>query len=135
MGTLTALMNLSREALQADQTALNVTSSNVANQNTVGYTRQVVSWQTTDVVTLTGTTEGVAAADAGAGAEWGGSRGAGAGAEYFWDLIVVDFGGDDGAGVGDRLVLWDVCGAGRERFGYSYAAECAGVGEYVGGDV
>jgi len=61
MGTLTALMNLSREALQADQTALNVTSSNVANQNTVGYTRQVVSWQTTDVVTLTGTTEGVAA--------------------------------------------------------------------------
>lgn len=61
MGTLTALMNLSREALQADQTALNVTSSNVANQNTMGYTRQVVSWQTTDVVTLTGTTEGVAA--------------------------------------------------------------------------
>lgn len=58
MGTLTTLMNLSREALQADQTALSVTSSNVANQNTVGYTRQVVSWRTVDSVTLTGPATG-----------------------------------------------------------------------------
>ncbi len=49
-------MNLSYAALQADQAALNVTSNNVANQNTVGYTRQTVEWQTQDVVTLGGAT-------------------------------------------------------------------------------
>ena len=58
MGTLTSLMNLSREALMADQAALDVTASNVANQNTLGYTRQVVSWQSTDAVTLNGVTYG-----------------------------------------------------------------------------
>lgn len=56
MGTLTSLMNLSRQALMADQNALDVTSSNVANQNTPGYTRQVVSWQSADAVTLSGPT-------------------------------------------------------------------------------
>ncbi|MEO6909623.1 MAG: flagellar basal body protein, partial [Edaphobacter sp.] len=56
MGTLSALMNLSQEALMADQSALNVTAANVANQNTPGYTRQVVSWQQTDAVTLSGLT-------------------------------------------------------------------------------
>ncbi len=45
MGTLGSLLDLSRSALVADQTALNATSSNVANQNTVGYTRQVVNFQ------------------------------------------------------------------------------------------
>ncbi len=49
-------MDLSREALMADQAALNVTAGNVANQNTPGYTRQVVSWQQTDAVTLSGQT-------------------------------------------------------------------------------
>lgn len=42
----------------ADQTALDVTAANVANQNTPGYSRQVVSWQSTDVVTLNGVTYG-----------------------------------------------------------------------------
>jgi flagellar hook-associated protein 1 FlgK len=54
MGTLSSLMDLSREALMADQAALNVTATNVANQNTPGYTRQLVSWQQTDAVTLSG---------------------------------------------------------------------------------
>lgn len=49
-------MDLSREALMADQAALNVTAGNVANQNTPGYTRQVASWQQTDAVTLSGQT-------------------------------------------------------------------------------
>jgi flagellar hook-associated protein 1 len=48
-------MDLSREALMADQNALNVTANNVSNQNTPGYTREVVSWQPTDAVTLSGT--------------------------------------------------------------------------------
>lgn len=42
----------------ADQAALDITASNVANQNTPGYTRQVVSWQSTDAVTLNGVTYG-----------------------------------------------------------------------------
>jgi flagellar hook-associated protein 1 FlgK len=56
MGSLVALMNTSLSALQADQAALDATSNNVANQNTVGYTREVVQFQTNDVVTLNGST-------------------------------------------------------------------------------
>jgi flagellar hook-associated protein 1 FlgK len=52
MGTLSSLYDLSRGALEADQIALNTTANNVANQNTVGYTRQVVNWQAGVSVTL-----------------------------------------------------------------------------------
>ena len=52
MGSLSALMDISKTALQAEQTALDVTANNVANQNTVGYTREVVNFQTDDSVTL-----------------------------------------------------------------------------------
>ena len=52
MGTLTSLLDLSRSALVADQAALNATSNNVANQNTVGYTREVVNWQSGVSITL-----------------------------------------------------------------------------------
>ena len=55
MGSLSALFSLSRAALTADQAALNATASNVANQNTVGYTRKVVSFSGTDTVTLRST--------------------------------------------------------------------------------
>ena len=54
MGTLTSLMHSALTALQADQAALNVTANNVANQNTVGYTREVVQWQTNDSVVING---------------------------------------------------------------------------------
>jgi flagellar hook-associated protein 1 len=54
MGTLTSLMDMSQQALMADQTALNVTANNVSNQNTPGYTREVVNWQPVDAVTLNG---------------------------------------------------------------------------------
>ncbi len=54
MGTLTSLMDLAGQALLADQNALNVTANNVANQNTPGYTREVVSWHPADAVTLSG---------------------------------------------------------------------------------
>ena len=36
MGTLASLMDLARQSLMANQAALNVTSNNVANQNTPG---------------------------------------------------------------------------------------------------
>ena len=52
MGSLSALFDVSRGALAADQTALNATANNVANQNTAGYTREVVSYSAGDVVTL-----------------------------------------------------------------------------------
>jgi flagellar hook-associated protein 1 FlgK len=55
MGTLSSLMDLASQALMADQNALNITANNVANQNTPGYTREVVSWQPVDAVTLSGT--------------------------------------------------------------------------------
>jgi flagellar hook-associated protein 1 FlgK len=54
MGSLALLMNSSLSALKADQAALDATSNNVANQNTVGYTREVVNFQATDIVTLNG---------------------------------------------------------------------------------
>lgn len=54
MGTVTSLMDIARQALMANQEALNVTSNNVANQNTAGYTREVVSFQSVDEVTLSG---------------------------------------------------------------------------------
>jgi len=52
MGTLASLMDLARQSLMANQAAINATSNNVANQNTPGYTRQVVNWQTRDSVTI-----------------------------------------------------------------------------------
>jgi flagellar hook-associated protein 1 len=58
MGTLTSLINVSLGALQADQVALNVTANNVANQNTVGYTRETVNFQSADEVTINGVSEG-----------------------------------------------------------------------------
>ncbi len=56
MGALTSLMDIAQQALMADQNALNITSNNVANQNTPGYTDEAVSWQPGDAVTLNGQT-------------------------------------------------------------------------------
>ena len=54
MGTLIGLMGLTRSALDAEQKAIDVTSNNVANQNTAGYTRQVVQFSASDTVALNG---------------------------------------------------------------------------------
>ncbi len=56
MGTLTSLMDMSQQALMADQTALSITANNVSNQNTPGYTREVMNWQPVDSVTINGST-------------------------------------------------------------------------------
>jgi flagellar hook-associated protein 1 FlgK len=58
MGTITSVMDIAQQALLADQDALNVTANNVANQNTPGYTREVVTFQSVDAVTLSGSTVG-----------------------------------------------------------------------------
>ena len=54
MGSLMGLMSLTQSALDADQAAINVTSNNVANQNTAGYTRETVSFVANDAVSLSG---------------------------------------------------------------------------------
>jgi flagellar hook-associated protein 1 FlgK len=54
MGTLTTLLNLSQNALEANQAAIDITSNNVANANTPGYTEQVATWQENDTVLLSG---------------------------------------------------------------------------------
>jgi flagellar hook-associated protein 1 FlgK len=52
MGTLTALLNLSQNALEANQSAIDITSNNVANANTAGYTAEVATWKEGDTVSL-----------------------------------------------------------------------------------
>ena len=52
MSTLTALFDLSRSALSANQAALDITSNNVANQNTAGYTTETAAWSSGDTVSL-----------------------------------------------------------------------------------
>lgn len=59
MGTLNSALALAQQALMANQTALNITSNNVANQNTPGYTREVASWTENDTVTIGSTTLGM----------------------------------------------------------------------------
>ena len=52
MSTLMALFDLSRSALTANQAALDITSNNVANQNTAGYTTETAAWSSGDTVSL-----------------------------------------------------------------------------------
>ncbi len=52
--SLIGLLDLSTGALHADQTALNATANNVANQNTAGYTDEQVTWTPGVVVSLGG---------------------------------------------------------------------------------
>jgi len=58
MGSLTSLLDLSRNALANAQTAIDVTASNISNQNTVGYTRQVATFTENDTVTVSGYQQG-----------------------------------------------------------------------------
>jgi len=54
MGTLVSALNIANEALAADQSALNITANNVANQNTPGYTREVPNFTTQDTYLING---------------------------------------------------------------------------------
>jgi flagellar hook-associated protein 1 FlgK len=45
MGTLSASLNIATQALQAEQTAIQTTSNNIANVNTPGYSRQVANFE------------------------------------------------------------------------------------------
>ncbi|HEY5056782.1 MAG TPA: flagellar hook-associated protein FlgK [Acidobacteriaceae bacterium] len=52
MGTLTGLLYLSQNSLEANQAALDITSNNVANANTPGYSNEVATWHELDRVSL-----------------------------------------------------------------------------------
>ena len=54
MGTLASVLTIARLALAADQSAVNVTANNVANQNTPGYTREVSNFVAQDTYLLNG---------------------------------------------------------------------------------
>lgn len=54
MGSMSALMDISRSALNNAQTAINVTASNIANQGVAGYTRRVATFSTGDTVVIGG---------------------------------------------------------------------------------
>jgi flagellar hook-associated protein 1 FlgK len=57
MGTLASVLEVARQALEADQFALNTTANNVANENTAGYTREVTDFQSLDSVSIGNGTE------------------------------------------------------------------------------
>jgi len=54
MGTINSAFNIISGALDADQSALNIVSNNVANANTPGYTQQVPNWQENTPVEING---------------------------------------------------------------------------------
>lgn len=58
MATLNSALQIMTGALTADQSALDVTSNNVANANTPGYTREVPLFQANDSVTINGISYG-----------------------------------------------------------------------------
>jgi|ERR1035437_4949697 hypothetical protein len=54
MGTINAAFSVMSQALDADQSALNIVANNVANANTPGYTREVPNWQENDPFVVNG---------------------------------------------------------------------------------
>jgi len=54
MATLNIAFSITTGALDADQSALDVVSNNVANANTTGYTRQVANFEENDPITING---------------------------------------------------------------------------------
>jgi flagellar hook-associated protein 1 len=66
MGTISSAFSLISGALNADQAALNIVSSNVANANTPGYTREVPTWQENTPVMINGVAYGTGVTETGA---------------------------------------------------------------------
>jgi flagellar hook-associated protein 1 FlgK len=58
MATLSMAFDIASNALEADQSALNIVANNVANASTPGYTREVANWQENDPVTINGVSYG-----------------------------------------------------------------------------
>jgi flagellar hook-associated protein 1 FlgK len=66
MGTINAAFSVMSQALDADQSALNIVANNVANANTPGYTREVPNWQENDPFVVNGVSYGSGVTETGA---------------------------------------------------------------------
>ena len=65
MATINSALGIVTSALEADQSALNITANNVANANTTGYTREVPNWSESVPVTLNGVAYGSGVTESG----------------------------------------------------------------------
>jgi len=66
MGTISSAFSMMTQALDAEQSALNVVSNNVANANTTGYTRQTPNFSENSPVTIGATSYGTGVTETGA---------------------------------------------------------------------
>jgi flagellar hook-associated protein 1 FlgK len=66
MGTISSAFNIMSGALDADQSALSIVASNVANANTPGYTEETANFQENSPVTINGLTYGAGVTETGA---------------------------------------------------------------------
>jgi len=65
MGTISTAFNITRGALEADQSALNIVANNVANASTTGYTREIPNWQENPPAVINGTVNGTGVTETG----------------------------------------------------------------------
>jgi len=65
MATISSALNVIASALDADQSALNIVSNNVANANTPGYTREVANWSENAPITISGVAYGTGVTETG----------------------------------------------------------------------
>jgi flagellar hook-associated protein 1 len=66
MGTINAAFSITAQALDADQSALNVVANNVANANTPGYTTENPDWQQNSPIDINGALIGQGSTETGA---------------------------------------------------------------------
>jgi flagellar hook-associated protein 1 FlgK len=66
MGTINSAFDIMSNALDADQSALNVTANNVANANTPGYTVETPDWQLNSPIEINGVSIGQGVSGTGA---------------------------------------------------------------------
>jgi flagellar hook-associated protein 1 FlgK len=66
MGTINSAFSILSQALNADQSALNIVANNVANANTTGYTKETPNWQENQPVEINGVFLGTGVTETGA---------------------------------------------------------------------
>jgi flagellar hook-associated protein 1 FlgK len=66
VGTISSAFSLISQALDADQSGLNVVANNVANANTTGYTEEKPNWQENDPIEINGVSYGTGVTQTGA---------------------------------------------------------------------
>jgi flagellar hook-associated protein 1 len=72
MATVSSALGLVTGALDADQSALDITANNVANANTTGYAREVPTWSENSSVTISGIVYGTGVSETGPTSVWDG---------------------------------------------------------------